>query len=33
MIRLHDGPPRRRIGRVVVYKIEDLRVWMDGKIE
>jgi len=29
-VRLGTGPPRRRIGRVVLYAIDDLRNWMDA---
>lgn len=26
---LRIGPPRVRIGRVIVYKVEDIRRWLD----
>lgn len=28
-VRLGSGPPRRRIGRVVLYAIADLQAWME----
>lgn len=32
-VRLGSGPPRRRIGRVVLYAIADLQAWMDAQRE
>lgn len=32
-VRLGTGPPRRRIGRIVLYAVADLKTWMDAKIE
>jgi hypothetical protein len=32
-VRLGSGPPRRRIGRVVLYSVADLRTWMDALAE
>ena len=29
-IRLGAGPPRRRVRRIVLYKVDDLRIWMDS---
>lgn len=31
-IRLGSGPPRRRIGRVVLYAVADLNAWMEGQV-
>jgi predicted DNA-binding transcriptional regulator AlpA len=33
MVRLADGPRRRRIGRRVLYMLEDLRIWMETRLE
>lgn len=31
-VRLGSGPPRRRIGRVVLYAVADLNAWMEGQV-
>ncbi len=28
---LRIGPPRVRVGRTVVYRIEDVRAWLEGQ--
>lgn len=36
LARWHErgiGPPRVRVGRLILYKVEDLRAWLEGHKE
>jgi predicted DNA-binding transcriptional regulator AlpA len=30
-VRKNAGPPRRRVGRAVLYAVDDLKLWMDSR--